>query len=36
MEIREFVYVDNTVVLEFNVHDVKPFQRFFPVTPVAK
>ena len=35
MEIRDFVYVDNTMVLGRNVHDVTPLQRFH-VTPVAK
>ena len=35
MEIRDFVYVDNTMVLGRNVHDVTPLQHFY-VTPVAK
>ena len=35
MEIRDFVYVDNTVVLWRYVHDVTPLQRF-QVTPVTK
>ena len=35
IEIRDFVYVDNTVVLGRNGHDVTPLQCF-QVTPVAK
>ena len=35
MEIRDFVYVDKTLTLAHNVHDVTPLQRVH-VTPVAK
>ena len=34
MEIRDFVYVNNTVVLGRKFHDITPLQRFH-VTPVA-